>query len=48
VERIGSDGLGIAWRVEAGERLVDLQQKMGVFGLKSLKIGQNGGINRSF
>jgi hypothetical protein len=27
VERIGTDGLGTAWRVEAGERLVDLEKK---------------------
>jgi hypothetical protein len=43
VERIGSDGLGIAWRVGTGERLVDLWQKRGVFAQKSLKNGQKGG-----
>jgi hypothetical protein len=42
------DGLGIAWREEAGERLVDLEQKRGVFARKSLKIGQKAGKNRPF
>jgi hypothetical protein len=40
VERVVRDGLGIAWREEAGERLGDLQQKSGVFARKSLKNGQ--------
>jgi hypothetical protein len=48
VERVGTDGLGIAWREEAGERLGDLQQKWGVFAQKSLKIGQKAGKTRPF
>jgi hypothetical protein len=48
VERIGTNGLGIAWREEGGERPVDLEQKWGVFAQKSLKIGQKTGKNRPF
>jgi hypothetical protein len=40
--------LGITWREEAGERLVDLRQKRGVFDQKSLKNGQKVGKNRPF
>jgi hypothetical protein len=48
VERVVRDGLGITWREEAGERLVDLRQKRGVFDQKSLKNGQKVGKNRPF
>jgi hypothetical protein len=48
VERIGTDDSGIAWRVEGGERLVDLRQKRGIFVQKSLKNGQKVGKKRPF
>jgi hypothetical protein len=48
VERIGADGLGIAWTEEGGERLVDLEQKRGIFAQKPLKMAKKRAKNGLF